>query len=161
MFSRFDPKFMTDNDDICHYFTGLSWSVLDIVCSYITPYLKSQCTNIPPQNQVLMVLVRLWINLPFEYIAHQAGISKSAPNVTFHKILHLLYTKLHFLIHWQDHDNIRQTEPPIFKQHFPKLTCIIDCFEIFTDRSINLKAQAQVYLNYKKHSTVKYLIHFL
>ena len=42
----------------------------------------------------------------------------STANVTFHKILNLLYTKLHFLIHWQDHDG--QTVTPIFKQHFPK-----------------------------------------
>ena len=48
--------------------------------------------------------------------------------------------------------------PPIFKYHFPRLTCIIDCFEIFIDRPINLKARAQVYSNYKKHSTVKYII---
>ena len=75
----------------------------------------------------------------------------------FHKILDLFYTKLHFLIHLQDLD-IRQTVPPIFKQHFPRLTCNIDCFEIFIDRPVNLKARAQVYSNYKKHSTAKYLI---
>ena len=38
------------------------------------------------------------------------------------------------------------------------MTCIIDCFEVFIDRPVNLKAQAQVYSNYKKQSTVKYLI---
>ena len=67
---------MKDNDDICHYFTGLSWSVFDIVCSYVPPYLKLTRTNIPLQNQVFMVLVQLRINLPFEYISHQAEISK-------------------------------------------------------------------------------------
>ena len=65
---------------------------------------------------------------------------------------------MRFLIHQQDRDNIRQTVPPIFKQDFPRLTCIIDCFEVFIDRPINLKAQAQVYSNYIKQSTVKYLI---
>ena len=78
--------------------------------------------------------------------------------VHFIKFLNLLYTKLRFLIHWQDRGNIRQVVPPIFKQHFSKLTCIIDCFEIFIDRPVNLRAQAQVYSNHKKHSTVKYLI---
>ena len=105
-----------------------------------------------------MVLVRLRINLPFGYISNQAGISKSTANLTFHKILDLLYTKLHFLIHWKDCDNIRQVVQPIFKQHFPRLTCIIDYFEIFIDRPVNLKSRAQVYSNYKKQSTVKCLI---
>ena len=140
MFSRFDTKFMKDSDDTCHYLTGLSWSVFDIVCSYIPPYLKLPRTNIQLRNQILTVLVRLQINLPFQYISYQAGISKSTANLTFHKILDLLYTKMHFLIQWQDRDNIRQTVPPIFKQHFPKLTCIIDCFEIFINRPANLKA---------------------
>ena len=148
---------MKDSDDTCHYLTGLSWSVFDIVCSYIPPYLKLPRTNIQLRNQILTVLVRLQINLPFQYISYQAGISKSTANLTFHKILDLLYTKMHFLIQWQDRDNIRQTVPPIFKQHFPKLTCIIDCFEIFINRPANLKAWTQVYSNYKKHSTVKYL----
>ena len=158
MLSRFDPNFMKHNDDTCHYLTGLSWSVFDTLCSNITPYLKLPRTNIPLRNQILMVLVRLRINLPFEYISHQAGISKSTSNLTFHNVLDLLYTKFQSLVHWQGRDNIRQTVPPIFKQHFPRLTCIIDSFEIFIDRPVNLKAQAQVYSNYKKHSTVKYLI---
>ena len=67
---------------------------------------------------------------------------------------------MRFLIHWQDRDNIRQTVPPIFKQHFPRLTCVIDCFEIFIDRPVDLQARVQVYSNYEKHSTVKYFISF-
>ena len=149
---------MKHNDGTCHYLTGLSWSVFDTLCSNIIPYLKLPRTNIPLRNQILMVLVRLRINLPFEYINHQTGISKSTSNLTFHNVLDLRYTKLQSLIHWQGRDNIRQTVPPMFKQHFPRLTCIIDSFEIFIDRPVNLKARAQVYSNYKKHSTVKYFI---
>ena len=158
MLSRFDANFMKHNDGTCHYLTGLSWSVFDTLCSNIIPYLKLPRTNIPLRNQILMVLVRLRINLPFEYINHQTGISKSTSNLTFHNVLDLRYTKLQSLIHWQGRDNIRQTVPPMFKQHFPRLTCIIDSFEIFIDRPVNLKARAQVYSNYKKHSTVKYFI---
>ena len=41
---------------------------------------------------------------------------------------------------------------------FPRLTSIIDCFEIFIERPCNLKTRVEVYSNYKKHSTVKFLI---
>eukprot|EP00795_Rhopilema_esculentum_P005802 gene5802-11099_t len=47
---------------------------------------------------------------------------------------------------------------PIFKQNFPRLTSIIDCFEVSKERPYGLHARARVYSNYKKHSTVKYLI---
>ena len=76
---------MKDNNETCHYLTGLSWKIFDIVCSYITPYLKLPRTNIPLRNQIFMVLARLRINLPFEYISHQAGISKSTEILRFMK----------------------------------------------------------------------------
>ena len=51
-----------------------------------------------------------------------------------------------------------QTLPNVFSQYFPKLTAIIDNTEIFIDHPKTCKARAQVYSNYKKHSTVKFLI---
>ena len=69
-----------------------------------------------------------------------------------------MYVKLKFLIKWADHDASVQTLPNVFRQYFPKLTAIIDCTEIFIDRPRTYKARAQVYSNYKKHSTVKFLI---
>ncbi|XP_022777555.1 uncharacterized protein LOC111318977 [Stylophora pistillata] len=39
-----------------------------------------------------------------------------------------------------------------------KVTVIIDCFEVFTNRPSNLYARAQTYSSYKSHSTVKILI---
>ena len=105
-----------------------------------------------------MTLVRLRLNLPFKYLSIQTGLSLSTVNATFMKIIELMYVKLKFLIRWQDRDHIWKTLPPPFKNNFPKLTSIIDCFEIFIERPKNLKARAQVYSNYKKHSTVKFLI---
>lgn len=48
--------------------------------------------------------------------------------------------------------------PPVFKQKFPRLTCIVDCFEIFIKAPKALLARAQCYSNYKKHCTVKFFI---
>ena len=74
------------------------------------------------ENQIMMVLSRLRINLPFEYLDYQTGFSKSTVNQTFHKILDLLYYKISFLVKWSDRDDIFQTIPSHFKQYFPKLT---------------------------------------
>ena len=110
--------------------------------------------NLPVRNQ----LVQLRLNLPFEYLSYQTGISQSTVNATFQKIVDLMSAKVGFLVCWPDRNHIRKTLPPVFKQNFPRLTSIIDCFEIFIDRPKNLKQRAQVYSNYKKHGTVKYLI---
>ena len=69
-----------------------------------------------------------------------------------------MYVKLKSLIKWPDHDASHKTLPHVFRQYFPRLTAIIDCTEIFIDRPKSLNARAQVYSNYKKHSTVKFLI---
>lgn len=158
MFSRYDPTFLMHNDDVCNYLTGLSCNVFEILCGHLTPHLLQPRVNLPLHNQVLMVLMRLRINLPIQFISYQIALAQSTVHSTFHKILDLMYARLRFLIHWQDRDYIRQTIPPVFRQHFPRLTSIIDCFEIFIDRPRNLNARALVYSNYKKHSTVKYLI---
>lgn len=44
------------------------------------------------------------------------------------------------------------------KALFPRLTGIIDCFEIFIEAPGNLKARAQCWSNYKHHTTMKFLI---
>ena len=48
--------------------------------------------------------------------------------------------------------------PNVFRQYFPKLTAIINCTELFIDHPKTYKARVQVYSNYKKHSTAKFLI---
>ena len=71
-----------------------------------------------------------------------------------------MYVKLKFLIEWPDDDASMQTPPNAFRQYFPKPTVIIDCTEIFIDCPKTYKTRAQVYSNYKKQSTVKFLIAF-
>jgi len=38
---------------------------------------------------------------------------------------------LGFMVKWPDRNSIYRIIPPIFKEKFPRLTGIIDCFEIF------------------------------
>lgn len=49
--------------------------------------------------------------------------------------------------------------PRCFQENFGnKTTVIIDCFEIFIERSSNLEAAAKTWSNYKHHHTIKFLI---
>ena len=145
-----------DNDDASKYMTGLTWNIFQVLCGLITPSIPPPGKNLPPKNQVLLVLVWLRLNLPFEYISLQTRLSQSTVHSTFRRLIDILYGKLKFLIHWPDRQCVAETLPPVFKANFPRLTSIVDCFEIFIERPGNLKARAQVYSNYKKHSTVKF-----
>jgi len=45
-----------------------------------------------------------------------------------------------------------------FREFFKKCDVIIDCMEIFIERPSDLLTRAQVWSNYKHHSTTKFLI---
>ena len=154
----YNPNIMRENDDATRYLTGLSWNIYRIVADLLVPFIKIPRKNLPPESQLFMVLVRLRLNMPFCYISHQTGFSLGSLNKTFQSIIDLMYQKLKFLIRWPDVVCGHKTLPPVFKENFPRLTSIIDCFEVFIERPSRLKARAQVYSNYKKHSTVKFLL---
>ena len=67
-----------------------------------------------------------------------------------------IYTE--HLIKWPDRETLQQTLPASFRKFFKKCAVIIDCSEIFIERPSDLMARAQVWSNYKHHSTVKFLI---
>lgn len=156
--AKFDPLYIQNDDKKSKFYTGLDWYTFNRVCEYLCPTLKQTKNNLPLANQLLMTLVKLRLAFPFEHLANTTGLARSTVNDTFWKWIELMYAKLDFLIRWPDREVILPTIPPVFKAHFPRLTSIIDCFEIFIDRPKNLKARAQVYSNYKKHSTVKFLL---
>ena len=59
---------------------------------------------------------------------------------------------------WPDRGVLRLTMPSSFRRFFCKCAIIIDCSEICMERPSDLLARAQVWSNYKSHSTVKCLI---
>lgn len=91
-------------------------------------------------------------------MAHLKGVPKSTIIDYFWKWVDLMYSKLGFLIKWADRETIFKIVPPVFKKKFPRLTSIIDCFEVFVESPKNLLARAQCFSNYKKHTTIKVFI---
>ena len=91
-------------------------------------------------------------------IAFRFGVNASTVSRHFHRVLDVLSVHTANLIKWPDRDTLRQTMPSSFRKFFKKCAVIIDCTEIFIERPSDLMARAQVWSNYKHHSTVKFLI---
>ena len=155
--SNYNIDILRENDNDCKYFTGLTWNVFFKTCKYLAPNMIA-VKNLSPESQFMMVLVKLRLDLNFQFMAHQTKLALSTVSVIFWRWIELISNKLGFLIQWPDRGIIFKTVLPIFKDKFPRITSIIDCFEIFINRPKNLRARAQVYSNYKKHSTIKFLI---
>ncbi|XP_063414252.1 uncharacterized protein LOC134696404 [Mytilus trossulus] len=152
---------ITENNDVkSNFYTGLKWDVFLSVFTFLQTFMTRTplASKLALRDQFFVTLVKLKLDMPFEYIADQCGIPSSTLHDMFWRWIDLMSTKLDFLIHWPDRETMKRTLPSVFKVKYPRLTCIIDCFEIFIDRPKKLNARAKCYSNYKKHSTVKVLI---
>ena len=107
---------------------------------------------------LFLTLVKLSLNLMFNDLACRFRINESTVSCIFHRWLEVLHDKLKILLIWLSQDTIRDNLPLIFKQHYPRCRCIIDCSEIIIETPSCFRARAQTYSNYKKHNTVKFLI---
>ena len=91
-------------------------------------------------------------------LAGLTRVSETTVRAYFWKWIDIGFTKLRFLVSWPDKEALLETLPADFKVRYPRLTLIIDCFEILIVQPSNLKARAQVYSHYKKHPTVKFAL---
>ena len=134
--------------------------ILIIVFDFVTVGLpdsfgSSSCSVF---EQFLMVLIRLRLNAGVQDLGYQFNIHPSTVCHDFNKWLDVLYTKLQVFINWPDRANLLKTMPMVFRKAFQSCAIIIDCFEVFVERPTSLKARAQMWSNYKKHNTAKFLI---
>lgn len=106
-----------------------------------------------PSLIFMMCLMKLRLNLQFEDIANQFDVSTATVSRHFHTVLDVLFIKTKCLIHWPDRDVLRLTMPTSFRTFFKTCALIIDCTEIFVEQPTNLLARAQLWSNYKHHST--------
>lgn len=147
------------NDDKCLFYTGLKYEVFEGLFQYVAPFVTGKTKDsLPFEDQFFITLVKLRLDVPFELLAYQTGCGETTVKEYFWKWIDVLYAKLSFLIKWPDHESMRDCLPPEFREKFPHLTGIIDCFEIKVESAADLKARAQMYSNYKKATTVKVLI---
>lgn len=76
----------------------------------------------------------------------------------FHRVLDIMAIKTAHLVKWPERDTLQLSMPMSFRRFFKKCCVIIDCSEVFMERPSDLLARAQVWSNYKHHSTLKFLI---
>lgn len=156
--SSLSSESVNGNDDLCRNMIGISWGAFLKIFLFLSVFVKATNKKLPLQEQLFLTLVKLRHNVSFDFLAHVKGIPKTTMVDYFWKWIDMLHAKIGFFVKWQDRETIFQTIPPVFKEKFPRLTSIIDCFEIFMEAPRNLLARAQCFSSYKRHTTVKVFI---
>ena len=129
---------------------GLNWLTFVTLFNFMSKFVPTSSVKLTKRDQLFVTLVKLRHNPSFLLLAHTVGMSKSTVIAVFWRWIDAMSHHMAFLVHWPDRENIFRTIPPVFKTKFPRLTSIIDCFEIFIDAPKNLHARARCYSNYKK-----------
>ena len=142
------------------FYTGLpSYEVLMVVFDHVAPHVSRRLgsTALNRFEEFVMVLMKLCLNVPFQDLAYRFVLSLSSVSRIFTSWIIALDVRLFYFIHWPDREQLWKTMPMCFQYTFGrKVTVIIDCFEVFIDKPINLMARAQTF-SYKHH-TIKVLI---
>ena len=79
----------------------------------------------------------------------------------FHRRVDIMAMNLKPLIYFPEKDMnhmIISHKPKCFKPQYSRVTCIIDCFEVFIQRPTSFIARAQTYSNYKGLNIIKFLV---
>uniref|UniRef100_A0A8C5G2W5 THAP-type domain-containing protein n=1 Tax=Gouania willdenowi TaxID=441366 RepID=A0A8C5G2W5_GOUWI len=156
-----EDSFRNDHEKV-KFYTGLSsFSVLMCVFNFIAPYITTTHINVLSQFQeLLIVLMRLRLNSPFQDLAYRFGVSVSTASLIFDRWIPVMDIRLSSLIVWPERDVLQKTMPLSFRRSFGnKIAVIIDCFEVFIDRTSTLSSRAMTWSNYKHHTnTAKFLI---
>ncbi|XP_056441445.1 uncharacterized protein LOC130391619 isoform X1 [Gadus chalcogrammus] len=157
--SKFGFDSIKDTNAKIIFFTGLQslqmvmW-LLDIV-KRSTLVLKG---GLSWENHLLLVLMKVRLGLTNRDLAYRFGLPFSTVSKILRDWIPMLSSIVKPLIMWPSKDAVRANMPKCFKPKFRNCRCIIDCTEIFIERTHNLKARAETWSNYKHQNTMKYLI---
>ena len=163
MQSKFGYKFLEhDNSTISNFrtkfLTGLpnfaAFLWLLELCKLCLPSSQSLSSN----NVLLLIMMKLNLNLKHQDLAWRFQVSCTKVSELMNKGIPAIATQLKFLIHWPSKSDLMRTMPVKFKRLYPSCRVIVDCTEIFIERSSNLTARAMFYSHYKSHPTIKLLI---
>ena len=155
-----------NNDDATKFYTGLnSWGLFEHLASFLSKQYKSihlsryvHIVKYSPEDSLLLVLMRFWLNSRLEDLSYRFSIPISTINNIVQNWIDIMHESLKFLINWPSQEVIRANMPQVFKDLYPRSRCIIDCSEVFIERPCAYDARAQSYSNYERHNTIKFLI---
>lgn len=138
------------------FYTGLSKLVFDELARALFTEIEPPFT-MPFEDQLLLTLMRLRLGLMLFDLSIRFEVSTAAVSRIFCYIVECLAVLARkYLVFWLPRETILSTLPEAFGG-FQSATCIVDCFELATERPGNLHCRNRTYSHYKARNTAKFL----
>ena len=143
------------------FLTGfMTLAAFSFFCGFLKDRCKTLCNwMLSADDVLLMVLMKLRLNFPNQYLALRFGVSTAHVSRTIRGVLPELAKALSFLVQWPSRDvAIRCMPKQVRRRYGMFVRGIIDCTEIFVATSSDFKARSVTWSNYKHHNTLKCLV---
>ncbi len=147
------PSLINDYDS--NLYTGLPLHTFHTLVAVLRPH-GNLAYQTEIELQILLTLMKLKLNLLIEDLAIRFCISGSQVSRIISFWIDTMAVVLKDLIPWLPKETIRGTTPESFKQHYPNVTCILDCSESEVQRPRNLDSRSESYSHYYACNTIKY-----
>ena len=151
-------KDIRHNESLLNFYTGLPYTCL---FNYVLVIVKQRkpykCKILTQENHLLLVLMKLKLGLLHTDFAHRFSLSLSNVSHIYKSWITILSEELEIFLVWPEREALRRNLPESFR-NFKNCVSIIDCFEVFIERSFSLTAWTQTCSKWKHHHTIKYLI---
>ena len=121
----------------------------------------TQFKTMSPADTLLVILMKLRLGTTNMDLAYRFRVNPRYVSEILSSRLAYVAAVARRLIRWPSLGAVRANLPTCFRacgQDIRRTRVIVDCFEVFTERPRGLVARAQLWNNYKSHSTVKVLI---
>ncbi|KAM7314204.1 uncharacterized protein LOC115309966 [Ixodes scapularis] len=148
------------SDTRVKFYTGIvSVQMFHTLLSFILSFWQPELTSLQPQEQLVLVLMKLRLGLLNDDLACRFRVSAKTVGAVFHAWLDILSCNLAKLIVWPSQRAVRRNRPCAFRDPvFRNVIGVLDCTEIFIQKPSYMLARSQTYSRYKHHNTVKVLI---
>ena len=159
-----DVDFYKGNNKKCLFYTGLpTWTLLNNLFELVKEFLPHHFNCKLSRFQMLtLTLMKLRLNASFTDLGYRFRIDETTASRYFHRCIFILYKlfKNSKFVHWPvERENLLLNIPSYVRSTFKEsISIIVDCFEIFAERPLVLRAAAQGFSHYKHHITLKNLI---
>ena len=143
------------------FYTGLpSIKVLMKTFDHVAPSVNRKSLTLDKFQESVIVLMKLWLNVPFQDLAYSFSISTSVSTASrISSWIRVMDARLFPLMYWPERHQLWHTMPMCFKYLFGnKVTVILDCFEVFIEKPSILLARVQTFSSYKDRNTIEILI---
>ena len=70
-------------------------------------------------------------------LAYRFGVHQSTISRRFKIWIEVMFVWLKPMIKWPDRAVVTKTLPMVFRSHFKRCICIIDCFEVFCENQLD------------------------